>query len=124
MIWSCLFCALVLLITRTTLLGNQKLAGRRKCGTYLLPAAVRVTISSLRLSMSICTRRYTRCGSQCSIFQLKMLSGFYTILLFPAAVVGVINVIYGLATLGDYTPAYVEFIFFFNAVFCEVLQEI
>ncbi|XP_028396374.1 anoctamin-4-like [Dendronephthya gigantea] len=30
--------------------------------------------------------------------------GFYTILLFPAAVVGVINVIYGLARLGDYTP--------------------
>ena len=53
-----------------------------------------------------------------------MLSGFYTILLFPAAVVGVINVIYGLATLGDYTPAYVQFIFLFNAVFCEVLQEI
>ena len=33
--------------------------------------------------------------------------GFYTILLFPAAVVGVINVIYGLAKLSDYTPTYV-----------------
>ncbi|XP_046840344.1 anoctamin-5-like [Xenia sp. Carnegie-2017] len=30
--------------------------------------------------------------------------GFYTIFLFPPAIIGIINVIYGLARFGDYTP--------------------
>lgn len=52
-----------------------------------------------------------------------MLSGFYTILLFPAAVVGVINVIYGLGKLGDYAPAYVESICLIRLHFtCRVFQ--